>query len=95
MANILKREKQVYVIGALAEGASIRSIERLSGVHRDTIMRLNVRIGQGCAHILDATMRNLKCKHLQIDEIWGFIGKKKRNIRFGDCRLGCQSGWIH
>jgi hypothetical protein len=44
MANILKREKQIVIVGSLAEGSSIRSIERLTGVHRDTIMRLGVRI---------------------------------------------------
>lgn len=37
MANALNKEKQAIVIGALAEGNSIRSIERLSGIHRDTI----------------------------------------------------------
>ncbi len=86
--NTLKREKQTYIVGSLAEGLSIRSIERLSGVHRDTIMRLGVRIGQGCANILDNMMRNIKCRHLQLDEIWGFIGKKKRNVRLGEKNVG-------
>lgn len=51
MANTLSTDKQIAVISALAEGSSIRSIERITGVHRDTIMRLGVRIGkaaQGC-----------------------------------------------
>lgn len=81
MANILNAEKQIVVIGALAEGSSIRSIERITGVHRDTIMRLGVRVGEGCAKLLDAKMRNLPCQHLQLDEIWGFIGKKQRHVR--------------
>ena len=42
MANVLKKEKQVAVIAALAEGNSIRSIERMTDVHRDTVMRLGV-----------------------------------------------------
>lgn len=42
MANVLPRDKQIAIIGALAEGSSIRSIERITGVHRDTIMRLGV-----------------------------------------------------
>jgi IS1 family transposase len=88
MANILNREKQICVVGSLAEGSSIRSIERLTGIHRDTIMRLGVRIGQGCANLLDAMMRNLRCGHIQVDEIWGFIGKKKRNVRFGEINTG-------
>lgn len=88
MANILNREKQICIVGSLAEGASIRSIERLTGVHRDTIMRLGVQIGQGCANILDAIMRNLRCEHLQLDEIWGFIAKKKRNVKLGEIDVG-------
>lgn len=88
MANILKHEKQVYVINALAEGTSIRSTERLFDVHRDTIMRLGVRVGKGCEHILDKMMRNLKCEHLQIDEIWGFIGKKEKNVKMGENHVG-------
>jgi transposase len=73
MANILPREKQIFVIKALAEGSSIRSIERILGVHRDTAMRLGLRVGKGCERILDKMMRNLKCSHLQLDEIWGFV----------------------
>ena len=40
--NILSREKQAAIIAAHVEGSSIRSIERMTGVHRDTIMRLMV-----------------------------------------------------
>ena len=49
MANVLNTDKQIAVIGALAEGSSIRSIERITGVHRDTVMRLGVKVGEGCA----------------------------------------------
>ncbi len=84
MANVLSRDKQVAVVSALAEGSSIRSIERITGIHRDTVMRLGVHIGQGCAKILDNKMRDLSCHYLQFDEIWGFIGKKQRHIAPGD-----------
>src|SRR5438270_8547578 len=84
MANVLNTDKQIAVIGALAEGSSIRSIERITGVHRDTIMRLGVRVGQGCAKVLDAKMRDLPCRYLQFDEVWGFIGKKERHLVAGD-----------
>jgi hypothetical protein len=63
MANVLSADKQIAVISALAEGSSIRSIERITGVHRDTVMRLGVRVGQGCARLLDGKMRDLPCTH--------------------------------
>jgi IS1 family transposase len=84
MANILNTDKQIAVISALAEGSGIRQIERMTGVHRDTIMRLGVRVGQGCAALLDRKMRGLSCRHLQLDEVWGFIGKKQRHVRPDD-----------
>jgi len=84
MANVLNTDKQIAVISALAEGSSIRSIERITGVHRDTIMRLGVKVGEGCAAMMDAKMRDLDCNRLEMDEIWGFVGKKDRNVRFGD-----------
>lgn len=80
MANVLPREKQVAVIAALAEGSSIRSIERMTGINRNTIMNLGVRVGQGCAKVLDAKMLHLTCDFLQFDELWGFIGKKQKHV---------------
>jgi IS1 family transposase len=80
MANVLNKDKQIAVIAALAEGMAIRQIERMTEIHRDTIMRLGVRIGQGCARIMDEKMRDLDCRNIQVDEIWGFIQKKKRNL---------------
>lgn len=80
MANVLKIEKQIAVISALAEGSSIRSIERMTGINRNTIMNLGVRVGKGCAALLDGKMRDLTCENLQFDEIWGFIGKKQKHV---------------
>src|SRR6185295_1594774 len=80
MANVLAKDKQITVIAALAEGSSIRSIERMTGINRNTIMNLGVRVGQGCAKLMDQKMRGLDCKLVQIDEIWGFIGKKQAQM---------------
>lgn len=79
MANILPTEKKVAVVSMLAEGNSIRSIERITGIHRDTVMRLGVRVGEACAKIQDEKMRGLSCQQIEVDEIWGFIGAKRRN----------------
>src|ERR1035438_605816 len=78
MANELKPEKKIMAVAMLAEGNSIRSIERMTGVHRDTIMRLGVRIGEGCKRIMDEKLRNLNCTLIEVDEVWGFIGMKQK-----------------
>lgn len=82
--NKLSLDKQTAVVSALVEGTSIRSVERMTGVHRDTIMRLMVRVGQGCEKLMDHYMRNLPCKHLQLDEIWCYVGKKQRHVKDTD-----------
>lgn len=79
--NMLKREKQLAVLSALVEGSSIRSIERMTGVHRDTILRLMNRVGDGCQRLLDVRMRGLSCRFVQVDEIWTFVQKKQKYVR--------------
>ncbi len=80
--NVLREDKQVAVISALVEGNSIRSVERMTGVHRDTIMRLLIRVGEGCLGLLDETMRGLSCRSLQVDEIWCYVGKHQRRLTY-------------
>lgn len=93
MANVLNTDKQIAIVSALTEGSSIRSIERMTGVHRDTIMRLGVKVGQGCTAMMDRTMRNLSCTRLELDEIWGFVGKKERNVKKGEKEVGSIWTW--
>jgi IS1 family transposase len=76
--NTLSTDERTRVIGALVEGNSFRSIERMTGIHRDTIMRLMVRVGEGCATLMDREMRNLNCQKLQLDELWAFVGMKQK-----------------
>jgi IS1 family transposase len=82
--NILPRDQQIQAISALCEGVSIRATERLTGIHRDTIMRLGVRVGQGCAVLHDRLFRGLHVNRVEIDEVWGFVGKKRQHVRVGD-----------
>jgi IS1 family transposase len=80
VANNLTRDKQIAVVNALVEGCSIRSTERMTGVNRETIGTLLIRVGNGCADLLDETMRELDCDRLEIDELWAFVGKKQRHV---------------
>jgi IS1 family transposase len=82
--NVLPIEKKLQVISSLVEGNSVRSTERMTGVHRDTICRLLVQVGQNCAGLLDAHLRDLCCERLQCDEIWCYVGKKNRHVRESD-----------
>jgi IS1 family transposase len=86
--NILKLDRQIAILQALVEGNSIRSIERMIGVHRDTIMRLGVRVGNQLQNFHNWRVRNVKARRIQADEIWAFVGKKQRNIKEDDVDKG-------
>jgi len=89
----LSTDKKVSVIASLLEGNSVRSTERVTSVHRDTICRLLVEVGDRCNDLLDGSMRNLRCQFVQCDEIWTYVGKKQRHVRDGDSsELGHQ--WV-
>jgi hypothetical protein len=80
MSYILSQEKQIEVLRTLAEGSSVSSTSRLTAVARDTCTRLTIRFGEACRLFLDREMRDLECRHLEIDEMWTFCRKKQYNI---------------
>ena len=81
---IVPEDKALLAIQLLLEGTSIRSTERVTKLHRDTIMRLLAVAGERCIALMDSKMRNLRCQHIQSDEIWTFVAKKQRNVRNDD-----------
>jgi IS1 family transposase/transposase-like protein len=84
-------EKAVQCLSMLTEGCSIRSVERLSGIHRDTIMRLLRKAGTKCETLLNSLVRGVEVKDVQADELWCFVGmKEKTKVRKGktDPELG-------
>jgi len=81
MANQLSLEKKTVAVSMLCEGASIRAIERMTGIHRDTVMRLGVRMGEGCKRIMDEKLTGLNSRVIELDEVWGFVGMKKKTAK--------------
>ena len=92
--NVLPFDKQISAIAALTEGCSIRAAERLTGTHRDTIMNLGVRVGEGCAALHGRMMRDLQVPILEFDEIWGYVGKKQRRTTRDETDKGDQYTFI-
>jgi len=82
--NILPGDRQIAIIAALTEGVSIRATERLTDTHRDTVMRLGLRIGEGCARLHDRMIRDLHVGLLEFDELWSYVGKKQKRIKPAD-----------
>lgn len=78
--NTLKKEKQRQVVAALVEGNSIRATCRMTGVAKNTVVKLLVDIGKACSEFQDKALRNLTCKKIQCDEIWAFCYAKEKNV---------------
>lgn len=78
--NKLTEQKRTQVIAALVEGNSIRSTVRMTGIAKNTVVKLLKEVGSVCAEYQDKTLRNLKCKRVQCDEIWSFCYAKQKNV---------------
>ena len=77
-------EEAARAIQCLLEGCSIRSTERLTGLDRNTVMRLLIVAGQRSEKLMDRHMRQLPCRRIQCDEIWTFVMKKAKHVRTDD-----------
>jgi IS1 family transposase len=77
--NRLDIEQQIRVVSALVEGNSIRSTSRMTGVARNTITSLLLDLAKACVAYHNRTVRGLKVRRLQCDEIWNFVGAKAKN----------------
>jgi len=78
--NKLSKAKQAEVVAALVEGNSIRATVRITGVAKNTIVKLLADLGRACAEYQDKIFRNLPCKRIQCDEIWSFCYAKEKNV---------------
>jgi IS1 family transposase len=52
----------------------------MTGVAKNTIVKLLAEIGTACAEYQDKALRNLPCKRIQCGEIWSFCYAKEKNL---------------
>ena len=78
--NKLSTEKRVQVIRCLVEGNSIRSTVRITGVAKNTVVKLLADVGKACSEYQDKVFHDLPCEKLQCDEIWSFCYSKEKNV---------------
>jgi transposase-like protein/IS1 family transposase len=90
----LAEEKALRVISCLIEGCSVRSTERLTGVDRNTILRLLSIAGRKCEALMLDRIRELKVSDVQCDEVWSWVGmKNKTKIRKGETSNEIGDAW--
>lgn len=74
----LAEDKAEICLKLLLEGCSVRNIERITGVHRDTVLDLLLMVGGKCERLLEEKIHNVPVKDIQANEIWGFIQMKEK-----------------
>ncbi|HUY15007.1 MAG TPA: IS1 family transposase [Terriglobia bacterium] len=77
-------DKATQVLSLLLEGVSIRAASRLTGMHKRTILSLLVSAGHRCQSTLDARVRNLRPRYVELDELWTFVHTKEKNLASDD-----------
>ncbi len=84
-------ERAVLCLRLLVEGSSIRTAERITGTHRDTIGRLVLLAGGRCERLLAELVRNVPVHDVETSELWAFVGMKemtKERLGVGDSQVG-------
>jgi IS1 family transposase len=76
----LDRDTRSRCLHALCEGVAIRAVARLIGVSKTTLLKLVADSGRACAWYQDRVFVNLPCKRIQVDELWGFVHAKQKNV---------------
>ena len=91
--NRLDISSRVQVISALVEGTSINATARITGTAKHTILKLLADMGCACAAYHNKTVRNLRVRHVQADEIWAFVYGKDKNLTLEQVQAGAGSVW--
>jgi IS1 family transposase len=78
--NKLPLAKRVQILQLLCEGSSMRSISRVCDVSFNTVAKLLEDAGTACAAFHDSTVRKVKVRRVQADEIWSFVAAKQKNV---------------
>jgi IS1 family transposase len=91
--NRLSISQKIRVVSALVEGNSIRSTVRMTGVAKNTVLKLVLDLADACAAYHDRQVRNVRVRRLQCDEIWQFVGSKAKNTSPEKKAIGWGDVW--
>jgi IS1 family transposase/transposase-like protein len=84
-------------VSLLTEGSSVRSTERITGVHRDTICKLLRVAGAKCEDLMLRMVQEITVEDVQCDELWAPIlmkEKTKARKKIQDPKIGDSYTWL-
>src|SRR5437588_1101727 len=91
--NRLSIQKRAQVVSALCEGNSIRATVRMTGVCKDAVLKLVRDFGAACTAHHNTTVRGVRSRHIQCDEVWSFCYAKEKNVPEEKKGTGAGSIW--
>lgn len=78
--NRLSTAKRAQIVSCLVEGMGINATTRITGVAKNTVLKLLLDLGEAVTEYQDAAFSNLRCRRIECDEIWSFCHNKARNV---------------
>ena len=75
--SYIPMERIVLALRLMVEGNSLRSISRITDLDLNTLMKILAKAGEKCEKLMGRLIVNIPVKDVQVDEIWGFVGKKE------------------
>lgn len=76
----LTEEQIILICKLLVEKNGIRAIERIMEIHRDTISDVIEDLAKHAREVTDFLIKNVGLSHIEVDEMWSFVKKKKRKL---------------
>jgi IS1 family transposase len=77
--NRLPIAKRAQIIQMLVEGASLRAVSRMADVSINTVTKLLLDVADAAHAYHCEVVKDVRCKRVQCDEIWCFVGAKHKN----------------
>jgi IS1 family transposase len=84
VVNVIAREKRLQILAGLASGLPQRRVADALQINRGTVAHYSLLFGEGAQRLHNHLVRNLNCEHVQVDEIWAYVAKKKKRVKPGD-----------
>jgi len=76
----LSKEEIIKICKLLVEKNGVRSIERITGHHRDTISKLMLDLAEHADELNEMLIVDLELTPIECDEFWTFVKKNKRKL---------------
>lgn len=73
-------EQRAAILKVLCEGMGINAACRVTGASKMTVLKLLADVGEACSAYHHSSVRGLKCRYIECDEVWSFCYAKEKNV---------------